>query len=523
MTAEPLEPVKTTGGELTGTTVNDVATGRPVRRFAGVPYAAPPVGERRFRAPAPAEPWSGVRPAVSFGPSAPQRTTGPLTDAVPGMRATTTDEDCLTLNVWTPADAAPGDDLPVLVWIHGGAYVIGGSALETYDGTHLSALHGAVVVSVNYRLGALGFLVLPEATAAEIGASPNCGLLDQLAALQWVRDNISAFGGDPSTTTLFGESAGAGCLLHQLGVPAGAGLYRRAILQSPGAELIHRPLAEQLAEAFMRRAGVDPAEPHALLELSTDAILDAQEGAAEDLAHAFGAMPWAPVIDGDVLPADPRDRIIAGGVRGVDVIIGTTSGELGLYTGAMAELPPEAVAGVLRHLLTPVLGHDPGDEACGRLMTSYWGDGTRPPVDVYTDVLSDAAMAVPALQLADRLAASGTRTFSYRFDWPAPVMGPCHASDLPFTFGTLDVEGWSDFVGADADAHRLADDIGASWVAFARTGDPSNERIGTWPAYDAAQQVLVLGREISVVRHPVAARLHLHDEVQTPPTQGATA
>jgi para-nitrobenzyl esterase len=515
--------VKTTGGELAGTTVTDAVTGRSVRRYAGIPYAAPPVGARRFQAPGPAPSWDGVRPADAFGPSAPQRTTGPLTDAVPGMRATATDEDCLTLNVWTPEGAAPGAGLPVLVWIHGGAYVIGGSALETYDGTHLSAMHDAVLVSVNYRLGALGFLVLPEGAAAELGASPNNGLLDQLAALQWVGDNIAAFGGDPSTTTLFGESAGAGCILHQLGVPAGDGLYRRAILQSPGAETIDRPLAEQLSGAFMRRAGVDPARPEALLELTTDAILDAQEGAAEDLAHAFGAMPWAPVIDGEVLPLDPRRRIAAGGTRDLDVIVGTTSGELGLYTGAMAELPPEAIAGVLRHLLTPVLGRDPGVDACARLVAAYQGDGTRAAVEVYTDVLSDAAMAVPALQLADALAASGTHTFSYRFDWPAPVMGPCHASDLPFTFGTLDVEGWSDFVGADADAHRLADDIGAAWVAFARTGDPSNDRVGSWPAYDDERQVMMLGRACSVVEHPVAARLHLHAEVLDHPSEGATA
>jgi para-nitrobenzyl esterase len=513
--------LKTTGGELAGTTVTDGASGRPVRRFAGVPYAAPPVGARRFRPPGPAPSWDGVRPAGEFGPSAPQRTTGPLTDAVPGMRAAATDEDCLTLNVWTPAGAGPGDGLPVLVWVHGGAYVIGGSALATYDGAHLSAMHDAVIVSVNYRLGALGFLVLPDAAAAEIGASPNNGLLDQLAALQWVQDNIAEFGGDPTTTTVFGESAGAGCLLHQLGVPAGAGLYRRAILQSPGAETIDRPLAEQLAAAFQHRAGVDPGHPELLLELSTDAILDAQEGAAEDLAHAFGAMPWAPVIDGDVLPVDPRQRVAAGGVRDLDVIVGTTSGELGLYTGAMADLPPDAVAGILRHLWTPVLKRDPGIEACQRLVDAYRGDGTRAPVDVYTDVLSDAAMAVPALELADALATSGTDTFSYRFDWPAPVMGPCHASDLPFTFGTLDVEGWSDFVGADDDAHRLADDIGACWTAFARTGDPSNDRVGTWPAYGTERQVMMLGRTCSVVQHPVAARLHLHTEVLDQPIEGA--
>jgi para-nitrobenzyl esterase len=418
-------------------------------------------------------PWDGADPGA-FGPSAPQRTAGPLVEAVPGMAVGEMDEDCLTLNVWAPDDA---DGLPVMVWIHGGAYIIGGSSLPTYDGSKL-ADEGVVVVSINYRLGALGYLV---------GEHANLAVQDQVAALRWVRDHIASFGGDPGLVTLFGESAGAGSILHLLGVPVADGLYQRAILQSPGGEVVLRAQAEQLAEAFGKRTTLDA---------DVESILDAQEGAGQDVAHLFGAMPWAPVVDGEILPADPRDRIAAG--IDVDLMIGNTSCELQQYAIAMAELPPDAFGEVIRHLVKPILHRDPGQLVA--LIEAYGGD--------YGAVMSDAAMAVPAVRLLDAASANRT-TYSYVFDWQSPDIGACHASDLPFTFGTFDVDTWVDFVGADADAEALSARMRRAWATFARTGDPG------WPAWDAARQAMVFGRTDEVREHPTAARLHLHPERET--------
>ena len=471
----------------------DARTDRGVRRWAGIPYALPPVGDRRFRPPEPVLTFDPSADTSEFGPSAPQITEGPLLDAVPGMRVGAQDEErCLTLNVWSPQGAR---ELPVMVWIHGGAFAIGGSSLETYDATHLAAAGDVVVVSCNYRVGALGFLTLP-------GISNN-GLRDQLAALQWVQANIATFGGDAANVTVFGESAGAGSLLHVLSAPSSRGLFRRAILQSPGAETVPRALGERLGEAFLVRAGVDAT---GLTSLGVEQIIDAQEAAVQDLAGTLGSMPWQPVADGDLLPDDPRGALAAGAARDVDVVLGGTTGELGLFTGAMAALPADTIALVLRQLVTPALGRDPGVEACQVLVEMYGKVVDGEPVDVYTAVLSDAAMVVPTARLLDEMARHG-RVWNFAFDWSTPGFGPCHAADLPFTFGTLNRAGWGEFSGLDDDAWRLSDFMIDAWTRFARTGDPG------WPRWDATRQTMILGREQRVAEHPVVSRLQLHEEL----------
>jgi para-nitrobenzyl esterase len=407
--------------------------------------------------------WDGSDPGA-HGTSAPQ---GPIVgvEGVPGMDVEgPTGEDCHYLNIWTPE---PAEGLPVMVWIHGGKYEIGSGSLPTYDGTRL-ADEGVVVVGINFRLGAL--------------ASPNLAVLDQVAALQWVHDNIAQVGGDPGTVTIFGESAGAGAIHHLLGVPAADGLYHRAILQRPGAEVVQREQHEALREALFARVAPDA---------PVEAILAAQNDAAQDVAHLFGAMPWAPVVDGDVLPGDPRDRVAAG--IDVDLLVGTTGCELEPYTAVMKDLPPEAIGGVLQHLVRPIVGRDPGDMT--KLVEAYDRD--------YGAVLSDAAMAVPVVRLLD---AHRGRAFSYVFGWESPVVGSAHATDLPFTFGTFDVDTWKAFVGWDADAEALSARMRKAWANFARTGDPG------WPAWGPDRQTMVFDRTDEVRTHPSAANLHLHPE-----------
>lgn len=370
-----------------------------VRRWLGIPYAEQP---ERWEPPGAVIPFDPSGDWSSFGPSAVQPTGGMLDALVPGMAVSDVSETgCLTLNVWAPENA---ETLPVLFWIHGGAYQIGGSSLETYDGTRL-AERGAVVVSCNYRLGALGFAVLPGHTA-------NVALLDQLAALRWVQENVASFGGDASRVCVFGESAGAGCIRHLLGTAARKGLFRRAILQSPGAETVPRSQAEELAARFVEHLGGVAPE-----DAPVDLILIAQEKAAADMMATMGFMPWSPVVDGDVLPAAPP-----GDCSDVDIIVGTTSEELRLFGGT-----PEQ---------------------------------------------TEEMMRIPARRMADDLVARNPRTYTYSFEWSAPNIGAAHAVDLPFTFDTFDKCGWGAFVGVNDEARRLAAEIGEAWVSFAATGDP---------------------------------------------------
>jgi carboxylesterase type B len=245
---------------------------------------------------------------------------------------------------------------------------------------------------------------------------------------------------------------------------------------------VTRAQAEALRGAFDARAALDA---------PVDAVLEAQLAAEQDVAHLFGAMPWAPVVDGAVLPGDPRDRV-AGGID-VDLMVGVTACELQAYALAMRDLPVEAIGGVLQHLVRPIIGRDPGDLT--KLVEAYDGD--------YGAALSDAAMAVPAVRLLD---AHRGQAFAYVFAWASPTVGAAHATDLPFTFGTFDVEDWKDFVGWDADAEALSARMRRAWASFARTGDPG------WVPWGPDRQAMVFDRTDEVRTHPSAANLHLHPE-----------
>jgi para-nitrobenzyl esterase len=218
-------------------------------------------------------------------------------------------------------------------------------------------------------------------------------------------------------------------------------------------------------------------------------------------------MPWQPVADGDLVPEDPRGALAAGAARDVDVMIGTTTGELGLYTPDMIALPPDMIAVVLQQLIKPVIGCDPGLDACAHAVELYGKLVDGEPFDVYTQVLSDAAMVVPTVRLLDAMKDHG-RAWNYAFDWSTPRYGACHAADLPFTFGTFDRCGWDEFVGADDDARRLSDVMVDTWARFARTGDPG------WSQWEASRQTMVLGRDQHVAEHFIVPRLPVHDELQ---------
>lgn len=460
-----------------------------VDAYLGIPYAQPPV---RFQPPVPADPWLGVREATAFGPSAPQPVGGPFSGLVPGMGVGPQSEDCLTLNVWAPQQGA---GLPVLVWLHGGAFTIGGSSLPTYDARLLAGEQRVVVVSPNYRLGALGWLSgLP-------GVTPNCGLLDQLLALAWVREHIASFGGDPDNVTILGESAGAGSVLHLLASPRSAGLVHKAIAQSPGAaQTLSAESAAVVSAALL--AKLDGAD---LAAVPVAELLAAQQQVADELVMVVGAMPFHPVVDGEVLPAAP---LAAGALPPLPLLAGTTAEEMRLFADPLlADLDQATLVMVLQPLLSAE-AHRPLDaEAVAQVVAAYAEEPGADGADIFGAVATDQVMRLPLADLLDRHATAAS-TYAYSFTWRATGaprdVGACHGADLPFIFGTFDRAGWGEWVGDQDQAEGLSRSVRDAWAAFARTGAPAAKGLPDWPRYDAQRLTMLLGRTVEVAADPLS-------------------
>ena len=481
--------VETQSGRIEGARV-DSPDGGTVLRFLGVPYAAPPVGDGRFRAPRPADPWPGVRPALAFGPPAPQGEG--VRSRLPSFSVAGWDEDCLTLNVWTPARAGTR---PVLVWLHGGAYLSGGSAMAVFDGARLASEGDCVVVTVNYRLGALGYLVVDR----DEDGDANCGLRDQIAALAWVHAHADAFGGDPNRITVFGESAGAGSILH-LTTLREPPPVARAIVQSGEPRTLTAELGHQVRDALTRHLDLEPGLP-SLRAAPVAAVVAAQNDVFAELGLATGLMPFHPCFDDVLVDVDPIGGVRAGRARDIDLVIGNTRDELRLFADPRArDLDDERLLAMVARLGGPTVDPEAVLEAYRR------DDPERSAGSIWEAARTDAVLRVPALRVADAHALAGGVTYVYRFDWEAPGIGAAHAVDVPFTFGTFDHDGWGDAVGADARAEALSANLRSAWLAFAHTGDPSHPGIGTWPAHDPeTRPTLLFASPCRVERDPDGA------------------
>jgi para-nitrobenzyl esterase len=480
--------VSTTRGQIRGSSADGVCA------FLGIPYAAPPFGANRLRPPQPVEAWTGVRDATVLGPEPPQPQfprddpTGMLFDpAAPG-------EDCLNLNIWTPDPGAVG--LPVMVWSPGGAfrYSSGGS----YDGSRF-ARDGVVCATINWRTGADGFLYLGD---GDDGA--NLGLLDQAAALTWVQENIRAFGGDPDRVTVFGESAGAMCIGDLLSMPRAEGLFRRAVLQSGAAHhVMHADDAARIGARLAQILGV-PATREAIAAVPVDRLLDAQSRVdAEVLASPdparWGAevvastLPFHPVVDGDVGPAPPIDRIAGGAGADVDLLVGTNSDDWRLFpvlSGLLDQVTDEMLSGPVQVYGSRSLAAFglPAQTALPAYRTAHL-DGS--PGEVLAAVLTDWWVRVPAIRLADAHASAPSGTYMYEFAWPSPAfagrLGACNGLEIPFVFDTLDLGRRQMLGGAlgENPPQQLADTVHGAWVDFAMTGDPG------WPRYDLDRRAVM--------------------------------
>ncbi|WP_436771585.1 carboxylesterase/lipase family protein [Yinghuangia sp. YIM S09857] len=486
--------VGTAYGKLRGTASDGVT------RFLGVPYAAPPFGPHRFRPPQPPVAWDGVRDADAYGPTAPKAPYPAPLDAL--LQEVAVDgEDCLNLNIWAPAAATAA---PVMVWIHGGAFRNGSGSAPAYDGSGF-ARDGVVCVTFNYRLGVEGFAELP-------GAPRNRGLLDQIAALAWVRDNIAAFGGDPGNVTVFGESAGAMSVTTLLALDLG--LFRRAIAQSGAGQILQEPEdASKVTAAVADRLGVAPTA-EAFAAVGPAEVVAAQAEVAAHVA-AFpdprrwgistvrSGMAFMPVRDDTLLPRPPIEAVRDGAGRGVDVLIGSNTEEFRLYLapgGLTKLLSTDAAARFL-----DVMGFDPAYAA------AYAAN--RPdarPGDLAAAVATDGYFRMPAYRVAEARAGAAA-TWVYEFAWrsgatgPADELGACHALEIGFVFDTLDRldgaghSGHAEHTGLAGPnpPQSLADAMHAAWVAFARDGDPG------WPTYDTATRpVRVFDTETRLVHDP---------------------
>jgi para-nitrobenzyl esterase len=454
-------------------------------RFNGIPYAKPPVGTLRWRMPEPPESWAGVRDCSRFGSIAPQ-----IHGAAEGLLGGTAgqkSEDCLYLNIWTPA--CDSQKRPVMVWIHGGAFVTGAGTVGTYNGKHLALKGDLVVVTINYRLGALGFLNLADATNGILPGTGAEGIADQIEALRWVKTNIASFGGDPKNVTVFGESAGGMSVGALLASPWATSLFHKAIPQSGAADIGKtRENSAKIAHFFLGKLGVGASDAGKLMDAPWETILDAQKEVLAE-PRATGSLPFQPTIDGTILPKRAIASVREGSANGIPVMTGTTRDEWKLFTAAQAKLRLMDAA-KLRHYTVGLVGEERADD-----VLAAYPEGS--PFERWNAVMTDHSFAIPAVRLAEAQAPYAP-TWLYRFDWRSNflggVLGSCHALELGFVFGTYNEKLAAAFFGSGTKADALSNAMVEAWTNFARSGAPASA--AQWPQYNQdSRDVMLFGAE----------------------------
>jgi len=463
--------------------------GRGVQVFKGIPYAQPPVGPLRFQAPQAVKRWRGVRLARAYGPAAPQ--IGPvnrLIRTVIGAAGSKQSQDCLYLNVFTPA--ADKGRRPVMVWIHGGAFILGSGSTPLYHGARLARRGDVVVVTINYRLGALGFLSWQNLCEEATRPPSNVGIRDQIAALQWVRENIDRFGGDPENVTIFGESAGAMSAATLLAVPSAQGLFQRAILQSGAAHNVSSPrVAANVSASFVEAIGITGPAEKELAELPVTRLMGAQARTSARIGLEDGVMAWQPCVDGDLIPEQPLQAIARGAGSKVPLLLGTNRDEFKLFMVAdRVRLDDRRLEERLRRMLPDFDSR--GEPLVARALETYSrtvGRRGRDASERWAAFQGDRIFHYPATRLGDLHADRQPSTWAYLFEWAPPfvgrAIGACHGIELPFVFGGVRTALGRAGLLVNPSAQRLCTRMQDAWVAFARSGDPGHEGLPDWPAY----------------------------------------
>ena len=500
--------VETNAGEVRGVAANGVVA------FKGIPYGDETSGDGRFRPPRPALAWTGVRDCTDYGPSCPQISIAEMTgqDLPPEIETMIgvwnherrTGEDCLVLNVWTPQPDVDASR-PVLVWLHGGGMAVGSASWPLYDFTNLARNNDVVVVGVNHRLGVLGFLDLSH-LGDEFADSGNAGMLDVVAALEWVRDNIQRFGGDPANVTIFGESGGGIKVTSLLAMPAAQGLFRSACAMSGAILEAREPeLARTTTESVLEQLGIG-SDVEALCKLDADAIVQAGK-AASGMSLDSARAGFGPTL-GPSLPQHPVDAVRAGSGSDVNVVLGCTTHEMVAFMSS-----PELFAAD-EASLRMMLGGMVGDDA-NELYEAYRAaNPDDSPISLFLLIVSDKFMRVPHIQYTEALLAGGAvDPRMYLFDLRQPgldgVERAGHGSDMPFFFDNLDKAPASD----GPHAAPLVRTMSGALIALARSGDPNHEALPNWPAYtEADRDTMIFNVECRVERDPMAAERRAWDD-----------
>ena len=496
--------VETASGRIRGAIIEGVAA------FKCIPYGAPTSGANRFMPPRKPASWAGVRDALDYTGHAPQQGLRPptrpeLTDFSGPPDTSPETEDCLTLNVWTPGlDATKR---PVMVWLHGGAFSYGTANVARLQGSRLSGRGDVVVVTVNQRLNIFGFLDLSAVGGADFAASGNAGTLDMIAALEWVRDNIDRFGGDPGNVTIFGESGGGGKVCTLLAMPSARGLFHRAIVQSGAAvRLRERDRAAKLTDAVLNALGLTGNDLRKLQSLPMAQLLAAVEPALKAIGPApqplFDRYPFGPVVDGSIVPRHPFDKSAPDVSADIPMLIGDMKDEMASFLARDDKVWHRTLTEQqLRDRVATVAGAH-----TDRVIETYrrlYPDMN--PAERLIATLTDSNFRIRSLIVAEHKAGqTGAPVYMYSFEWETPVQGgrlkAPHALDVPFTFDTIDLTNATD---RSAAAHKLSATMSATWAAFAHTGGPDNASIPHWPAYDlSTRATLMLDAECRIENDP---------------------
>lgn len=479
---------------------------RGVIKFKGIPYAAPPVGELRFKPPAPVKKWDGVFDATKYSPVSIQPESA--LEAQFGEPMPQSEADCLTLNIWTKS--LNDDKRPVMFWIHGGGFITGNGA--SLDGARLVLRGDVVVVSINYRLGYLGFLYMPDMP----DTTANAGLLDMVAALKWVKENISKFGGDPNNVTIFGESAGGMAVSTLLALPSAKGLFHRAIPQSGAANKFgYNPTsAINVYEELIQKLGVEKGDIEALRKIPAEKLIVPQ---MDTTGFRASGLRVGPVIDKDSLPEHPLDAISKGFAKDIEVFIGSNLDENKLFlmwNPKAFELTEDG----LYKTVNAIMRFIKQKESKSKEIIEGYQKLRKTPRDIADAILTDYTFRIPSIRLAEEQSKYQKNIYMYLFTWQSPLgegkYGAMHALELPFVFGLFGDRDIGIFPGRTEETQRLSEKMMDAWIAFARSGNPNHENIPELASYDKENRTTILfDKKVTIQKDPFGNERVLWDGI----------